>query len=469
MELHMKLARRFGWAIAGFFCIGLAAALLLRLELIRPAGWLMQSDTFDKLFSMHGVLMVYFVLLPAFPALLGLTTLPRLLGRTGFVMPRLNTLAWWCYAAGGALVLGAFTLGGLDTGWSFSAPYSFLTRQTPVTLAALGVIGAALANLLLAVNGVATAHARKTTEPWTAGPLSVTGLYAGSLATLVSAPLMVLAMTLLLLERLLGLQLFDAARGGDPSIFNQLFWVAATPALYAVVLPAAGAMSDLMESVSGRALRMRRAVAWSLPAVAVLSAFLWGRHLMAGAGPAEAGVAALLSHLVALPLGLVVMSWLISAARGGWTGEAAAGLLRGFVLLLAVGLLTGLPLASPALNRHLHGSVFVVAHLHVVLVGGVLTALLAVLVHHWPRWTGRIPRDTLLRAGAGTLVAGVILTFAPLFLLGYQGLPRRHHFYPDEFMLFQVLAAGGATILVTALALHAIALLTARRPAETAA
>lgn len=463
---HERLARRFGRAMAFFFFAGILAALLMRMELVQPAGWLMQSDTFDKLFSLHGMLMVYFVLLPAFPALLGLTSLPRLTGRTSFVMPRLNSLAWWSYGAGALLIAIAFLTGGVDTGWSFATPYALVSSPTPVVLAALGVTGSALAILLLAVNLMATTHARATREPWHQGSLTVTGLYAGALATLMAAPLLVVTMVLLIAERAFGLPLFDPAHGGDPSILKQLFWAAATPAVFAVILPACGAMSDLLESVSGARLPMRRLVAWCLPAVALLSYFLWGRHLMAGAGPAEAGVAALMSHLVAVPLGVVLLSWMVAAARGGWSAQPASALLRVFIVLLAIGLLTGLPLASPALNPHLHNSVFVVAHMHLIFVGGALTALLAIAVQHWPLWTGRVPSPGVLRAAAWVLLAGVLMTFLPLFRLGYHGLPRRHHMYPAEFNVLQVLATAGATVLVVALVLHAAALFTARRAAS---
>lgn len=463
-----SIARRFGRAMALFFALGLAAALLMRLELFQPSGWLMQSDTFDKLFSLHGVLMVYFVLLPAFPALIGLNALPGLVHRSDFLFPRLNLLAWRIYLAGGILVLLAFLLGGFDAGWSFAAPYSFSSAQSLIALAATGVACAALSNLLLAVNLIATAHARNSDAAWIEGPLTLVGLYSGALATLAAAPLLILAMVLLLAERLMGVMLFSGEQGGDPSVFNQLFWFAATPALYATILPAAGAMSDLFESSSGRSLILRRAVAISLPTVAIASYFLWGRHLMTSAGPLGAGSAALLSHLIALPLGFIVISWLLSAMRGGWKVQPETGLLRAFALLLTTGLLTGLPLASPSLNQHLHNSVFVVAHLHMILVGGVLTALLADVVHYWPQWTGRTPAIATLRAGAWTLFIGVLLTFLPLFRLGYLGLPRRHHLYPEEFVVLQVLAGAGATILVAALVIHAVALLTARRTEVTA-
>lgn len=447
---HTVLARRFALVITLFFTLGLAAATLMRLEMLSPRGWLMSSDTYHKLFSLHGMTMVYFVLLPAFPAILGLATLPRLLGRKEFLFPRLNRSAAYLFTIGGTLALLAALTGGSDAGWSFAAPYCFVSSQGAITLAAFGVFLAGLAYALLALNIMASVHARANySDRWTELPLQVVGLYAGAFTTLVAAPALCLAMALVLLGRLTSFQLFDSALGGDPTFFNQLFWFFATPALYSIILPAAGSMSDLIPVYARRPLAARPWVARSLLAVAGLSLLLWGQHMLTSdASPARVALTVVLSHLVALPFVVMLASWVITSVRGARSTAPAYLFALVFVTLLIGGALTGLMLASPALNRHLHNTLFVVAHFHLLLVGGALAALLAALHHHWSDLMARPAPEGSARAAAALVCVGVLLTFLPLFALGTAGLPRRYHLYPDELQVWQVLSTAGAGILI---------------------
>lgn len=458
---HLSLARGFGIVISLFFVLGLAAALLMRIELMSPTGWLVSSDTFHKLFSLHGMMMVYFVLLPAFPAILGLALLPGLLGLRDFAFPRLNRLAAYAFGLGGALVLLAALRGGSDAGWAFAAPYSFLSTQPAIATAALGVLFAGLSYVLLAVNIIATVHVRPSHgERWTDLPMFAIGSYAGALAMVVAAPTLCMAMVLVLTNRLLPFHLYEVASGGNPTLFNQLFWFSATPALYAIILPAAGAICDLFAAHAQRPIAARRMVALSMLAMAVLSLFLWGRHLLTSEpSPGRTAAAVLLNHVAAAPFIVIVVSWLITVGRGArsFAGPYVLGLV--VLVLLVAGGLTGLALASPALNPFLHNTVFVVAHFHVLLVGGALTAFLAAVHQGWPTLARRPTPEISARIAAVLILAGVALTFLPLFLMGAQGLPRRHHVYPVEFQALQVLAAAGTTILFVGFAVAGAGLL----------
>lgn len=462
---HRVLARRFALCIAFFFAVGLALALLLRAELLSPDGWLFASDTFGKIFSLHGILMVYFVALPAFSIVLGLGLLPGRIGAPHFAFPRLNRAAWYLFAAGGLLVLGNGVLGGADTGWSFSAPYSMVATHRQVTGLALGVLLAGLAYLLIAVNVLTTFQAlRDLTRPWHELPLVAVGIFAGALSTLIAAPALCLAMFLVIVERALPLHLYDGLLGGNPAVFNQIFWFFATPALYGAALPAAGAVSDIIEHASGRPLPFRRHLAYALLLMACFSLFLWGRHLMSNSeAQVRTVVSALLNHLAALPFGLLLVSWIIALTRSRITPSPALAYARMFVFLLVVGGLTGLGLASPALQPYLHNTVFVIAHFHLVVAGALLSALLAAL-HAWGSpHTAAAQAQPAWPARAAVWLAGVLLTFGPLLVLGSLGLPRRHHLYPSEFQVLQVLATAGATVMVAGLLMAVRSVIRSRR------
>lgn len=459
------IGRRFLGGLMTLFGAGLLIALILRLELLFPEGRWLGADTCGRLISLHALLMVYFVAIPGLPALLTSFLLPTALGRPGLAFPRLHRLAWHLYAAGGALLLLSALWGGVKVSWTFTLAHSTAYAQGPVGLTVAAVLLVALSTLLNALNAVASIHIFRAAGRGSAAlPVSAWALYAASLILLIATPVLAATLLLIMVERVFEVGWFAPAQGGNPDFLRQLFWFYATPAMYALFLPALGVVADVAEEQSGRPLRGRRHVVLALLAMIPLSFLLWGRHFMAAPDAlAFSLTASLLNHLVVVPVGVLLV--LVAASLAGHRGDAGPARLYawGFIAYTALGAASGLALASGALSKLLHNTQFDVAHLHLLVGGGVLSAVLAGLYHHLPRLTQRQVPAAAGCAAACVLLAGVALTFLPLLALGLRGLPRRLHAYPAEYQVGHVLATAGATILLTGLVLAGLNLLRARR------
>lgn len=458
-----RIGRRYLFGLATLFAAGLLAALLVRLELLAPDGRWLSGDACGRLMSIHSLLMVYFVAIPGLPALLTNFHLPTALGVRNVAFPRLNLLAWHLFAAGGALLLLTALLGGVKVGWTFSDAHDAAYAQGPVLLVVAAVLLAALSSVLTAINAFTTVQ-RMPRGGGAGIPLSASALQAAGLILIVATPVLAAALVLIVVERLSGAGLMTPAVGGDPSFVRHLFWFYATPALYAVFLPALGVMADIAEDRAGRPLFGRRLVRFAFYAMVPVSFLLWGRHFLNAPQSLTFGLtSSLLNHLVIAPLAMMLA--LVAATLASRRGPRdAAGLYAwGFVVYSILGALSGLPMASGSLNKLLHNTQYTVAHFHVLLVGAVLSGALAAIHHYLPRWIGRTPPAEGARQAAHILLAGVLLTFAPLFALGLRGLPMRLHTYPAEFQVGHVLATAGVTVFVAGLAMAVVQLLRAPR------
>jgi len=446
---HKRIALLYMISITAFFFIGGAAAVLMRFELATPAGDLVSHDTYNKLFTMHGVIMVWMFLIPSIPAGLGNFLMPMMIGARDLAFPRLNLLSWYLYVGGGLFTVVALIAGGADTGWTFYAPFSTLFSNTHVIFVLFGVFVVGFSSILTGINFIVTVHMlRAPGLTWFRLPLFVWANYATSIILVLATP--VLAMTLLLLaaERLLGVGIFDPALGGDPLLFQHLFWFYSHPAVYIMVLPAMGVVSEIVPCFARKRVYGYRSMAYAILAIAIIGFMVWGHHMFVSGQSAYASLLfSLLSFLVAIPSAIKVFNWL--ATLKGGSIEFAAPMLYalGFIGLFTLGGLTGLILASLSADVHLTDTYFVVAHFHYIMVGGAVMAYLGGVHFWWPKIIGRTYPEMWGRIAALIAFFGFNLTFFPQFLLGYAGMPRRYLVYPERYQLLHVLSSAGASIL----------------------
>jgi cytochrome c oxidase subunit I len=446
---HKRIGILFAIAITFFFFIGGAAATVIRLELATPQADLVSNDTYNRLFTAHGVIMVWLFLIPSIPSVLGNFLVPLMIGARDMAFPRLNLTSWYVYMVGGAIVLLALALGGVDTGWTFYTPYStmFSNSWVAVTLAGVFVVG--FSSILTGLNIIVTVHTLRTPGlGWFKLPLFVWAIYATSIILVLATPVLAITTLLVIAERLWQIGVFDPAYGGDPLLFQHLFWFYSHPAVYIMVLPAMGVASEIIPCFARQRIFGYRFMAYAILGIASIGFLVWGHHMfVSGQSVAASMVFSLLSFMVAIPSAIKVFNWTATLYRGSIHFDAPMLYALGFVGLFTVGGLTGLVLASLSLDVHLTDTYFVVSHFHYIMVGGSVMAYFGGLHFWWPKITGRMYADTWARIAAVLIFLGFNLTFFPQYLLGVQGMPRRYHTYPPEFQVLNLLSSSGAVVL----------------------
>ncbi len=446
---HKRIALLCLFTITFFFLIGASAAALMRWELTRPNGDLMTSDTYNRLFTLHGVVMVWFFLIPSIPAVLGNFVLPLAIGARDVAFPRLNLASWYIFVCGGLIALYAIVVGGVDTGWTFYTPYSSIYSNSQVSAAVIGIFIVGFSSILTGLNFIVTIHTmRAPGMTWWRLPIFVWTHYATSIIFILGTPVIAITLFLLALERLLHIGIFDPAIGGDPILFQHLFWFYSHPAVYIMILPGMGVMSELVTCFSRKRIFGYSFVAFSSLAIAIISFLVWGHHMFVTGQSIYAGlIFSVLSFLVAIPSAVKVFNWTATLYKGSISYDAPMLYALGFIGLFTMGGLTGLFLASLATDVHLNGTYFIVAHFHYIMVGGAVMAYLGGIHFWWPKITGRLYPDGWARFAALVIFVGFNLTFFPQFMLGYLGMPRRYAVYPAEFQVFNVMSSAGASIL----------------------
>ncbi|HEX7175060.1 MAG TPA: cbb3-type cytochrome c oxidase subunit I [Pyrinomonadaceae bacterium] len=449
---HKRIAILYLVSVTFFFALGGAYAIAIRLELMTPAGDLVQSHTYNKLFTQHGILMVFFFLIPSIPAVLGNFLIPLMIGAKDLAFPRLNLLSWYIYMAGGALTFWALLLGGIDTGWTFYTPYSTSFSNTYVVLAGLGIFVNGFSSILTGLNFIVTIHTmRAPGMTWFRLPLFIWAHYATSLIFVLGTPVIAITILLVALERLAHIGIFDPALGGDPVLFQHLFWFYSHPAVYIMLLPSMGVISELISTHSRKNIFGYSFVAFSSIAIAVFSFLVWGHHMFTSTQSVYAGlIFSVLSYAVAIPSAVKVFNWTATLYKGSISWDAPMLYALFFIGLFVIGGMTGLFLAALGLDVHVHDTYFVVAHFHYIMVGGALMGFFGGMHNWWPKITGRMYPEGWARFAALVIFVGFNLTFFPQFLLGYMGMPRRYHAYPMDEPLWQVLhvmSTAGASIL----------------------
>jgi cytochrome c oxidase subunit 1 len=446
---HKRIAMLYLISITAFFAVGGLFALGIRLELMTPKGDLLAPDTYNKLFTLHGVVMIFFFLIPSIPATLGNFFIPIMIGAKDLAFPRINLLSWYLYVLGGILGLAAILGGGLDTGWTFYTPYSTSASTTSVTIAAMAAFVAGFSSILTGFNFIVTVHRmRAPGMTWFRLPLFVWAQYATSLVMILGTPVIAITLVLVMAERTLGLPIFDPRVGGDPVLFQHLFWFYSHPAVYIMILPGMGVISEMVAAVSRKQIFGYSFVAFSSLAIAILGFLVWGHHLFVSSQSIYAGlVFSIITMLVAVPSAVKVFNWTATMYKGAVSWDSTTYWVIGFMGLFLIGGLTGLFLATLGLDVHLTDTYFVVAHFHYIMVGGQIMAFLGGLHFYWPKMTGRMYSEPLAKASAILVFVGFNLTFFPQFVLGYMGMPRRYHSYPEEFQVLNVASTLGATVL----------------------
>jgi len=446
---HKRIAILYLVPVTLMFFIGGAAIAVDRLNLLTPEGGLVSADSYNKFFTIHGVVMVFFFLVPVIPAVLGNFFLPMMIGAKDLAFPRINLLSWYLYMAGAAWTLYAVLAGGVDTGWTFYTPYSSEASHYNVALTMVGVVIAGFSSLLTGLNFIVSTHwLRAPGLSWFRLPIFVWTMYATSFIFLLAVPVLAMALILVIIERVLHVGIFDPALGGDPLLFQHLFWFYSHPAVYIMILPGMGVVSEVIPCFARKQLYGYKFVAYSSFGIAGLGFFVWAHHMfVAGISMYAALMFSSLSFLVAIPSAIKVFNWTATLYKGSITFEAPMLFALGFVALFTFGGMSGLMLATLGIDMHVHDTYFVVAHFHFIMVGGMVLGYMAGLHYWWPKITGRMYSDRWSRVAALIIFFGFFLTFLPQFVLGYNGMPRRYHMYVPEFQVWNVMSTAGASIL----------------------
>jgi cytochrome c oxidase subunit 1 len=446
---HKRIAILYLVVITGMFFLGGAAITIVRLNLMTPEGGLVGADTYNRLFTLHGVIMVFFFLVPAIPTVLGNFCLPMMIGAKDLAFPRINLASWYLFVLGAVWSVYAMLAGGVDTGWTFYTPYSSQSSHYNVVATIVGIVISGFSSIFTGLNFIVTTHRlRAPGLTWFRLPLFVWTLYATSFIFLLGVPVVAMALILVALENILKIGVYDPALGGDPLLFQHLFWFYSHPAVYIMVLPGMGIVSEVIPCFARKRLYGYSFVALSSLGIACVGFLVWAHHMfVAGISLYAALIFSILSYLVAVPSAIKVFNWTSTLYKGSISFETPMLFALGFIVMFTVGGMTGLFLAALGMDMHVHDTYFVIAHFHFIMVGGTVMAYMGGLHFWWPKMTGRMYSDWWSKLAAIIIFVGFFFTFLPQFVVGYNGMPRRYHRYVPEFQVWNVMSSAGASVL----------------------
>jgi len=449
---HKRLGIMYGVAVMFFFMIAGLLAILLRTELFTPDQDLMSAQTYNQVFTLHGAIMVFLFIIPSVPAFMGNFLLPLMLGAKDVAFPKLNLLSFYVYSVASVFFIAALLNGGLDTGWTFYTPYS-TSSGTAVVTATAGAFIAGFSSILTGLNFIVTVHKmRAPGMTWNRMPLFVWAIYATAVIQVLATPVLAITLLLIIIERTLGIGIFDPAMGGDPVLFQHFFWFYSHPAVYIMILPGFGIISELITVHSRKHIFGYKAIALSSVAIAIISFLVWGHHLFVSGQSELVGVLfSFLTFAVGVPTAIKVFSWIATLYGGSIVYNTSMWYALAFLWTFTVGGLTGLPLSTLAIDVHLHDTYFVVAHFHYVMVGGTVIALIGGIHHWWGKMTGKMFNEAAGKLGCLLVFIGFNVTFLTQFFLGHQGMPRRYYAYLPEYQLMHQISTIGSFILAIGL------------------
>ncbi len=466
---HKRIGVMYLWSILGAFLIGGLFALLIRIHLLWPKSNFLEPETYNRVFTLHGAVMTFLFIVPSIPASLGNFVLPMMLGAKDVAFPRLNLASYWIYVFGAIFAITAMVLGGVDTGWTFYTPYSTGTGG-PVSLMATAVFILGFSSIFTGINFIATIHKlRAPGMGWYKMPLFIWGMYATSIIQVLATPVIGITVLLLMMERAFGVGIFDARLGGDPVLFQHFFWFYSHPVVYIMILPGMAIISEIIPVFSRKTIFGYKAIAYSSVAIAVVGFLVWGHHMfVSGESRLAATIFSFITFIVAVPSAIKIFNWLTTMYKGSIVLKAPMLYAISFLLLFAIGGLTGLFLGTMATDVHLHDTYFVVAHFHFVMMGGTFIAFLGGIHYWWPKIFGRMYSERLAAISCALIFVGFNVTFLSQFVLGSLGMPRRYAHYLPQFHSLHVVSTVGSWILAAGLFLCAGYLLASLRKAKDA-
>ncbi len=457
---HKRIGIMYLVTVLLFFAIGGFFALAVRLELLLPDKLFSNPDDYNKAFTAHGAIMVFMFIIPAIPAALGNFFLPIMIGAKDVAFPRLNLASYYIFIAGAMCLVIALAQGGVDTGWTFYTPYSIKTK-TAVIMTAMGAFIMGFSSILTGLNFIVTIHKLKAPGMHFHNmPLFLWAVYATAIIQVLATPVLGLTVVLLIMERLLQIGIFDPALGGDPILFQHFFWFYSHPAVYIMILPGMGIISEVITVFSRKTIFGYKGIAYSSIAIALISFIVWGHHMFTTGQSAFSNLLfSVLTMLVAIPTAIKVFNWTATLYKGSISLETPMLYVLAFLFLFTIGGLTGLFLATIAVDVHLHDTYFVVAHFHYVMMGGTFMGFLAGLHYWWPKMTGRMYPECWGRLAATLVFLGFNLTFLTQFFLGKMGMPRRYQVYEPQYNTLNMLSSIGSSVIALGLVITLIYLL----------
>lgn len=451
---HKRIGIMYLIGVTAAFLAGGLFALLVRLHLWEPTGALFDNATYNQIFTLHGAFMVFIFVIPAIPGSLGNIVLPIMLGAKDVALPRLNLLSFYLWLTGTGFALYAILAGGFDTGWTFYAPYSLYTNQAVISIG-LGIFILGFSSIFTGLNFIVTTHKlRAPGMTWFRMPLFVWAIYATSILQVLATPVLGITILLVAFERLYGVGIFDPRLGGDPVLFEHFFWFYSHPAVYIMVLPAFGIISELVTVHSRKPLFGYKLIAFSSIAIAVISFLVWGHHMFTSGQSTYAMFAfSFLTFFVAIPTAIKEFSWVATIWKGSIAMNSPMLYTLAFLIIFAIGGLTGVILGALNVDIHLHDTYFVVAHFHYVMMGSIALAFFAGLHHWWPKIFGVMYNEGLAKLACGIIFIGFNATFIPQFVMGSRGMPRRYATYIEDYQPFHQASTIGAMVLGAGVAL----------------
>ena len=451
---HKRIGLLYLMSIMTFFAVGVALGFLMRLELIAPGKTIVDAQTYNEMFTLHGVIMIFMVVVPLIPAVFGNFFLPILIGAKDVAFPKINLLSWYFYIFGALLVLiSIFAPGGpADTGWTFYIPYSVRTG-TNVIFALFAAFMLGFSSILTGLNFVTTVHRmRAPGMSWFKMPLSAWAFYATAWVQVLATPIIGITLLLVAIERIFHVGIFDPALGGDPVLYQHLFWIYSHPAVYIMILPAMGVITEIIPVFAHRTIFGYKFIAYSSMAIALFGSLVWAHHMFT-AGMSDTGefVFSLLTMLVAIPSAIKVFNWTATLYKGSIELTPPMLYALAFIFLFAIGGLTGVMQGVIAVDIQLHDTSFIVGHFHYVMFGGTGFGFFAGMHYWFPKMFGKMYNQARAKIAFWILFIGFNLLYFPMLIMGWLGMPRRYYDYLPQFHPYHLASTIGSWILVLGL------------------